>query len=151
MRRLVALGADPLLKNAENCTPLMAAAGVGTTAPGEVAGTESEVLEAVKLLLDLGADVNAVDDNGETAMHGAAYKNLPRGRPASRRQGGQDRGLASEEQVWMDAVDARRGPQIRELQGRTRDGGSDPSSDDRRGHFSADRTHAVQRRILRPM
>ena len=78
MRRLVALGADPLLKNAENCTPLMAAAGVGTTAPGEVAGTESEVLEAVKLLLDLGADVNAVDDNGETAMHGAAYKNLPR-------------------------------------------------------------------------
>ena len=56
----------------------MGAAGVGTNAPGEVAGTEPEVLEAVQLLLDLGADLNAVDDNGETAMHGAAYKNLPK-------------------------------------------------------------------------
>ena len=78
MRALVALGADPLLPNAENCAPLMAAAGVGTSSPGEVAGTEPEVLEAVQLLLDLGADLNAVDDNGETAMHGAAYKNLPK-------------------------------------------------------------------------
>jgi ankyrin repeat protein len=77
MRLLLELGADPWIANADHCTPLMAAAGVGTLAPGEEAGTEAEVLEAVQLLLDLGADVNAVDDNGETAMHGAAYKNLP--------------------------------------------------------------------------
>jgi ankyrin repeat protein len=32
----------------------------------------------VKLTLELGNDVNAVDDNGETAMHGAAYKSFPR-------------------------------------------------------------------------
>src|SRR5204862_6309964 len=44
----------------------------------EVAGTEPEVLEAAQLLLKLGADVNAADANGETAMHGAAYKNLPK-------------------------------------------------------------------------
>ena len=36
------------------------------------------MLEAVQLLLDFGADINAVDNNGETAMHGAAYKNLPK-------------------------------------------------------------------------
>jgi ankyrin repeat protein len=78
MRTLVRLGGDPLLPNAEHCTPLMAAAGVGTLAPGEEAGTEPEALEAVALALEFGNDVNAVDDNGETAMHGAAYKNLPK-------------------------------------------------------------------------
>ncbi len=78
MRTLAELGADPLARNDEFSTPLMAAAGLGTRSPGEDAGTEDEVLEAVRLALDLGADINAVDDNGETAMHGAAYKNLPR-------------------------------------------------------------------------
>ena len=78
MKTLVKLGADPRLPNAEHCTPLMAAAGVGCLAPGEEAGTEDEAIEAVKLALELGNDVNAVDDNGETAMHGAAYKSFPR-------------------------------------------------------------------------
>lgn len=78
MKLLVELGADPLLANAENATPLMAAAGVGCRAPGEEAGTEEEVLEAVALALELGGDVNAVDKSGETAMHGAAYKSLPK-------------------------------------------------------------------------
>ena len=77
MRTLAALGADPLLPNADNSTPLMVAAGIATRSPGEDAGTEPEVLEAAQAALDLGADVNAVDDNGETAMHGAAYKNAP--------------------------------------------------------------------------
>ncbi len=78
MKTLAALGADTRLRNVENSTPLMMAAGLATRSPGEDAGTESEVLEAVKVLLDLGADVNAVDNNGETAMHAAAYKNLPK-------------------------------------------------------------------------
>src|SRR5207245_5439947 len=30
------------------------------------------------LLLKLGADINGVDKNGETAMHGAAYRNHPK-------------------------------------------------------------------------
>ncbi len=77
MKELVALGADPSLKNAEGTNALMTAAGLGTRSPGEDAGTEEEVIEAMQVALDHGADINAVDDNGETAMHGAAYKNLP--------------------------------------------------------------------------
>jgi ankyrin repeat protein len=78
MKTLAALGADPLLPNADNSTPLIVAAGLATRSPGEDAGTESEVLEAVQAALDLGADINAIDNNGETAMHAAAYKNLPK-------------------------------------------------------------------------
>jgi ankyrin repeat protein len=77
MRELLKLGADPFLPNADKSTPLMAAAGLGTADPLEEAGTEDEALEAVKVLLDLGADINAVDDKGDTAMHGAAYGNFP--------------------------------------------------------------------------
>ncbi len=77
MRLLAHLGADPLIPNADGATPLIAAAGLGTRSPGEDAGTEAEVLAAVQAAIDLGNDPNAVDQNGETAMHGAAYKNLP--------------------------------------------------------------------------
>ena len=77
MRLLLELGADPLLPNFNHTTPLMMAAGLGTTEPLEEAGEEVEAVEAVKMLLDLGADVNAVDDDGDTAMHGAAYNNYP--------------------------------------------------------------------------
>ena len=77
MRLLVELGGDPLLPNLNNTTPLMAAAGVGTTSPDQEAGEESEALEAVKLMLDLDADINTVDNNGDTAMHGAAYNAYP--------------------------------------------------------------------------
>ena len=78
MQLLAGLGADPYLTNEDNSTALMVAAGLGTSAPGEDPGTEAEVLEAVRIALDLGLDIDAVDDNAETAMHGAAYKHLPR-------------------------------------------------------------------------
>jgi ankyrin repeat protein len=78
MELLVKLGADPLLANSQGTSALLAAAGVGVGAPEEAPGTEPEVLESVKLLLKLGADINAVDDNGDTAMHGAAYRNHPK-------------------------------------------------------------------------
>jgi len=77
MTLLAELGADPLLPNEDHTTPIMVAAGVGTSAPGEDPGTEPEVLEAVKVAMDLGGELDGVDDNGETVMHGAAYKHLP--------------------------------------------------------------------------
>jgi len=77
MRLLAELGADPLLPNADNSTPILAAAGLGTYSPGEDPGTESEVLEAVKVALELGGDVNTVDKKGETVIHAAAYKEVP--------------------------------------------------------------------------
>ena len=77
MRLLAELGADPLLPNEDGTTPIMVAAGVGTSSPGEDPGTGPEVLEAVKAALELGGDLNGVDDRGETVMHGAAYKHVP--------------------------------------------------------------------------
>ena len=70
-------GADPNIPNANNTTPLLAAAGVGTAEPLEEAGEENEAIDAVNLLLDKGANINAVDNNGDTAMHGAAYNIYP--------------------------------------------------------------------------
>jgi ankyrin repeat protein len=78
LKLLVELGADPLRANKEGTTPLMAAAGIGCLFPTEMAGTEDEALDCVRWLLEKGADLNATDANGETAMHGAAYKSLPR-------------------------------------------------------------------------
>jgi uncharacterized protein len=77
MRLLLELGADPFTPNIDNSTALMAAAGVGTTAPEEEAGTEAEALIATQLMLDLGADLDAVNTEGETAMHGAASGGFP--------------------------------------------------------------------------
>lgn len=52
-------------------TPLMAAAALGRT-HGVSRVTESSALEAVKLALERGGDVNAVNAAGDTALHGAA-------------------------------------------------------------------------------
>jgi ankyrin repeat protein len=76
MKLLVELGADPFIPNEDGCTSLLVAAGVGSFAPEEEAGSEAECLVAVQYLVSLGADINTVDANGETAMHGAAYKNI---------------------------------------------------------------------------
>jgi ankyrin repeat protein len=78
LKLLYELGADPSIATSDGVTPLIAAAGFGTLAAGEVAGTEDEVVEVLEWLVKTGANVNAVDKNGETAMHAAAYKNLPK-------------------------------------------------------------------------
>ena len=84
MRLLVAHGADPRIPSLLNITPLMAAAGTGFQQGGSP-GTDAEALEATRLALELGNDVNAVADYGAientdprfaglTALHGAATR-----------------------------------------------------------------------------
>ena len=73
MRALVAGGADPKIPSAAGTTPLMVAAGLG------YAGNFSQSLPdswlaAVKYCLEVGLDINAVDNQGYTALHGAAYR-----------------------------------------------------------------------------
>jgi uncharacterized protein len=74
MRFLVAKGADPAIATEIGTTILMAAAGVEMKALGSDSGTNENALEAVKVALDLGLDVNAANRNGETALHGAAAR-----------------------------------------------------------------------------
>jgi ankyrin repeat protein len=75
MRVLLELGADPAITTENGTTALMAAAGVGIWAPGENPGSHEEALAAVKLAFEVGGgDVNAVNAEGDTALHGAVYR-----------------------------------------------------------------------------
>jgi len=74
IKLLLAHHALPDLGNNVDVTPLMAAAGVGTSGV-DTRGkykTQAEASAAIKLLVAGGANVNAVDVRGLTALHGAA-------------------------------------------------------------------------------
>jgi ankyrin repeat protein len=73
MRLLLDKKADPLLATKAGVTPLMAAAGVGWR-DGKSHGTEPDAIEAIKLCLAHGADINAVADKGQTALQGASSR-----------------------------------------------------------------------------
>ncbi|MGA3204246.1 MAG: ankyrin repeat domain-containing protein [Bryobacteraceae bacterium] len=72
MRLLVEYKADPKLANKAGETPLMAAAGIGWAANWSV-NAPVPLVDAVKYCVELGNDVNAVDNRGYAALHGAAY------------------------------------------------------------------------------
>jgi ankyrin repeat protein len=74
MRFLLEHGADPKIANEDGTTPLMVAAGVGLWSPGENPGTVEEAAAAVKICLSAGNNPTAVDANGDTALHGAAFR-----------------------------------------------------------------------------
>ena len=72
MRVLLAYGADPMLPAEDGTQPLLVAAGIAQAA-NESRIPEENRLEAVQLLLEVGADINAANPVGMTAVHAAAY------------------------------------------------------------------------------
>jgi uncharacterized protein len=74
MKLLLDHGADPKIPTAHNDTALAVASGIGWVEGVTFEWSPAESLEAVKMCLELGIDVNAVDDQGRTALHGAAHK-----------------------------------------------------------------------------
>ena len=74
MRLLLARGADPRLMTFNGTNALMAAAGVNWVIGQTFSESPGIYLEAVKLCLELGFDVNAVNQMGLAAVHGAANR-----------------------------------------------------------------------------
>ena len=83
MQMLVDAGADPFLMTEDNTTALMVAAGADYVEGQDKYGRRSypefletlqqRALKATKVCLELGFDVNAVNDDGQTPLHGAVY------------------------------------------------------------------------------
>jgi len=77
MKLLLAHGANPKIFTAHNVTPLAVASGIGWVEGVTFEWSAADSLEAVKMCLDLGIDPNVADDEGRTALHGAAHKGQP--------------------------------------------------------------------------
>ena len=83
MRILVEAGADPFLTTEDNTTALMVAAGADYVEGQDKYGVRSypayyetlqrRAFEATKYCLQLGLDINAVNDAGQTPLHAAVY------------------------------------------------------------------------------
>ena len=79
---LVDGGADPSKPIGDGSTPLMAAAGLGAPRGGDEevteAGDRSDPVDVIKVLIDKGANVNAANTAGMTAMHYAVQRGSDR-------------------------------------------------------------------------
>jgi ankyrin repeat protein len=77
MKMLLDAGADPMLTLKDRTTALMIAAGGGNVVgayANAIPVTEDTSIEAMKLCLDRGVDVNAFNANGQTALHLATQR-----------------------------------------------------------------------------
>jgi ankyrin repeat protein len=74
MRLLLKHGADPFIPTFEGTTALMAAAGVNWVFDQTYDEGAKARLDAVKLCIELGLDVQAANSMGLTAVHGAANR-----------------------------------------------------------------------------
>ena len=73
MRLLKERGADPAIATTDQTTVLMVSAGLGWS-DGQSHGLQSDAPDALKLCMAWGLDVNAKNDVGYTALHGAAFR-----------------------------------------------------------------------------
>src|SRR4029078_927231 len=76
MRDLAAHGANPKATADDGTTAVMLAAGLGKRANADIGyypWDETGALEAIREGLGAGIDVNAKNQDGETALHAAAY------------------------------------------------------------------------------
>ncbi|MCE2542553.1 MAG: ankyrin repeat domain-containing protein, partial [Acidobacteria bacterium] len=79
VRVLLDAGADQTLATDDGTTPFMVAAGLGrsTFRPNWTRGNRSRgAEEATRVLLDAGAQINAVNEADFSALHGAAFRGL---------------------------------------------------------------------------
>jgi ankyrin repeat protein/glyoxylase-like metal-dependent hydrolase (beta-lactamase superfamily II) len=77
MQLLLEHGADPKIATKDHTTALMVAAGIGWRF-GDAPIPEANVLESARLCVKLGLDVNAVNEKGQAAIHGAADRGAER-------------------------------------------------------------------------
>jgi len=74
MKLLLPYGADPNIPTSDGTTPLMALAGVGYAEGFISHHSPEETMGAMRLIVELGADVRATNKRGLTALHGAAHR-----------------------------------------------------------------------------
>ena len=76
MRILAAAGADPFATTDDGTTALILAAGLGKRAARDITyydWDQDKAIDAARYALELGLDINAANDWGATALHGAVY------------------------------------------------------------------------------
>jgi ankyrin repeat protein len=77
MKVLLDAGADPLLTQRDHTTSLMIAASGGARAGAYATAlsvSEATSIQAIQICLDHGVDINAFNNNGQTALHRAAQR-----------------------------------------------------------------------------